>query len=428
MITQIFPKRTLLAALSIAVAGSFLLCGYEFIRAVSTSLFIEAYGAKNLPRAMVAVPPSVFLLLYLYGRLLSWLGAKRALLLTSILSAGLIASCYNLYIRFLVALPILMGHAIAAAIIYVFREAYIVIVIEQYWSLVNSTLNPKQARWINGPFCAIATIGSVTGGSLVAHLAPSLGSEVLLLFAAGSLLPAALFAMFAYAAAGEPQPTGVEQGGQQGHTGLKVLARSRYLVCLFLLILTTQVVSTVLDLRFNGLVETEITDKDMRTAFYGRFYGQWLGISAFVLQLCAGIVLRFIPIRILHPVIPLVHLIAGAALTIAPSLRSGATAFLLFKALDYSLFRAAKEILYIPLSFDARYRAKQVIDSFGYRFAKGGSAGVITVIGFAMAIPGAAFSITAMVMAILWSGIVLNLTKQYQNIETRDDGTVEKDN
>ena len=85
-------------------------------------------------------------------------------------------------------------------------------------------------------------------------------------------------------------------------------------------------------------------------------------------------------------------------------------------------------MLYIPLSFDARYRAKQVIDSFGYRFAKGGSAGVITVIGFALAIPGAAYSITAMVMAILWSGIVLNLTKQYQNIETRNDGTVEKDN
>ena len=194
-----------------------------------------------------------------------------------------------------------MGYPIATAVIYVFREAYIVLIIEQYWSLVNSTLTPKQARWINGPFCAIATIGSVTGGSLVAHLAPSLGSEVLLLFAAGSLLPAALFAMFAYTAAGEPQPTVVEEGGQQGHTGLKVLARSRYLVFLFLLILTTQVVSTVLDLRFNGLVETDITDKDMRTAFYGRFYGQWLGISAFVLQLCAGLVLRFIPIRILHP-------------------------------------------------------------------------------------------------------------------------------
>ena len=62
-------------------------------------------------------------------------------------------------------------------------------------------------------------------------------------------------------------PQSTEQGGRQGHTGLKVLARSRYLVFLFLLILTTQVVSTVLDLRFNGLVEADITDKDMRTAF-----------------------------------------------------------------------------------------------------------------------------------------------------------------
>ena len=45
-------------------------------------------------------------------------------------------------------------------------------------------------------------------------------------------------------------------------------------------------------------------------------------------------------------------------------------AFALFKTIDYSTFRAAKEILYIPLSFDARYRAKEVIDVFGYRFGK----------------------------------------------------------
>ena len=403
-----FPRRTIYAAIAIAIAASFLLCGYEFIRAVSTSLFIDAYGAKNLPRVMVAVPPAVFLLLYLYGRLLSWLGASRALLLTSILSTVLITASYGLLTR---------GVVIASAVIYVFREAYIVLILEQYWSLVNSTLNPKQARWINGPFCAIASIGSITGGSLVSRLAPSLGSEVLLLFAAGSLLPAALFSALAYRAVGEPQPAPAEIGGRQGHTGLKLLARSRYLVFLLALVLTTQVVSTVLDLRFNDLVATAIPDKDTRTAYYGRFYGQWLGISAFILQIAAGVVLQITPIRVVHLGIPLIHLISCATLTLAPSLRSGAAAFLLFKAFDYSLFRAAKEILYIPLSFDARYRAKQVIDAFGYRFAKGGAAGVITIIGLITTIPVAAFSVTAMVMAALWTGIVSNVTKQYRTFE-----------
>ena len=410
---MIFSRQIILAAIAIAAAASFLLCGYEFIRAVSTSLFIDAYGSKNLPWVMAAVLPGIYCMIYVYGRLLSWLGGSRALAITSLLSAVAIVGAYGL---------ILSGYRIATAIIYVLREAYIVLIIEQYWSFVNSTLKPKQARLINGPFCAIASIGSITGGLLVRSLAKPLGSETLLLFAAGSLLPAAICSAIAYALAGEPQPTEAEKGGRQGHIGVKLLFRSRYLILIFLLILTTQVVSTVLDLRFNGLVEATIPDTDARTAFYGTFYGPWLGGSAFLLQLIATpLLLRFLPLRLVHLGIPLIHFITGTALTIAPSLRSGSMAFLLFKAFDYSIFRASKEIFYIPLSFDARYRSKQVNDSFGYRSAKSGGGFVIGLIGLIVTIPGVAFSAVAMVMAVLWSGIVSGLITQYQRLEKTKD-------
>ncbi len=72
----------------------------------------------------------------------------------------------------------------------------------------------------------------------------------------------------------------------------------------------------------------------------------------------------------------------------------------------------------MPLSYDERYRAKQIIDSFGYRFAKGGSAGVIELIRLVViTIPSAAFSIVAMVISGVWGGIVLNLTSRYQKLE-----------
>jgi AAA family ATP:ADP antiporter len=295
-------------------------------------------------------------------------------------------------------------------VLYVFREAYIVLIIEQYWSFVNSTLSPEQARRINGPFCGLASIGAITGALLVKKLATPLGSEMLLLFAGGSLLPAAACSTLAYRFAGEPQPTEAEKGGKQGHLGLRVLLQSRYLAFIFLLILTTQVVSTVLDLRFNGLVEIAKPVKDARTAFYGSFYAV-LNAVALVLQFIAvPLLLRFVPLRVVHLGIPLIHLVACSVLTVAPSLWSGETAYLLFKAFDYSIFRAAKELFYIPLSFDARYRAKQVNDSFGYRFAKGASAGVIALVGLLVTVPGIAFSVTAMAMTVIWSGLASNLT------------------
>ena len=404
-----FPKRIIFAALSISVAASFLLCGYEFIRAVSDSLFIEVYTAKNLSRAMVAVPPSVLLILYIYGRLLSWIGATRTLAVTSVLSGVLILGCY---------IALLREIGFAAAIIYVFREAYIVIIIEQFWSFVNSTLTSKQAKIINGPFCAVASVGSVVGGMLVARWAEVLGSEKLLLFAAGSLIPAAIFGIIAYTLAGEPQPTVAEEGGRRGHLGLKTFFSSKYLVFIGLLILSTQVISTVLELRFKGLVETEIPVTDTRTAYFGSFYAMLGAISAIMQLIVVPIALRFVSLKIIHIGIPIVHLLNGLVLTLKPSLRTSARAFLTFKALDYSLFRAAKELFYMPLSYDERYRAKQIIDSFGYRFAKGGSAGVIELIRLVViTIPSAAFSIVAMVISGVWGGIVLNLTSRYQKLE-----------
>lgn len=406
------PKRILFAAFAISAAASFLLCGYEFIRAASDSLFIQVYTAENLSRVMVAVPPSVLLILYFYGRLLSSLGATRTLAITSVLSGAFILSCYYVFLN---------GVDFTAAVIYVFREVYIVIILEQFWSFVNSTLTSKQAKTINGPFCAIASIGSVVGGKLVARWAETLGSETLLVFAASSLVPAAIFGVIAYALAGEPKPTLAEEGGRRGHLGLKTFFSSKYLVFIGLLIISTQVISTVLDLRFKGLVEIDFPDKDPRTAYIGNFYGNLGAISAVLQLIVVPLALRFVFIRIIHIGIPITHLINGLVLTLKPSLRTGARAFLTFKALDYSLFRAAKELFYIPLTYDERYRAKQIIDSFGYRFGKGGSASVIELMRLVVIkIPGTAFSIAAMTVSCIWGGLVMNLTSQYQKLEKTD--------
>ncbi|MYA68565.1 hypothetical protein F4009_13360 [Candidatus Poribacteria bacterium] len=408
-----FPRRLIYAAIAISSAAAFVLFGYEFIRSVSSSLFIEAYGAENLSRGMVAIPPSMIVMLYCYGRLLSRQGASRALAITSLFSGILILVCYAALVR---------GMHFAAAVIYVFREAYIVIVIEQFWSFVNSVLTTEQAKRINGPFCAVASMGSFAGGMLVNRWAEALGSETLLLFTAGSLVPTAVFGVIAYRFGGEPKPSEAEAGGKLGHLGVGTLFRSRYLLLVGVLILSTQVVSTVLDLRFNGLVQSELPDKDARTAFFGAVYGN-LGLIAGILQLVVvPLALRFVGLRVIHVSIPLVHLVSSFVLTISPSLRSGTAAYVIFKALDYSLFRASKELFYMPLSYDSRYRAKQINDSFGYRFAKGGSAGVIELVRLGVkTIPGIAFSITAMAAAMVWTPIVLSLTRAYQKLVTTED-------
>jgi len=406
---------------AIAVAASFLLCGYEFIRSASSSLFLNAYGSKRLPIVMALGPVCTILLVYVYGLLLSLLGACRALLMTSGLSALVIAACY---------VAVKGGSALATGVAYVFREAYIVVLVEQYWSFINSTVSHREGRGLNGPIAGIASVGAILGATLVGVFAGKFGTETFLLLAAASLVPAAICAAGAYYLGGEPKPSEREAGGKQGHLAIGLFGRSSYLVLLLLLIGTTQVVSTVLDLRLNQLVMQEMprkevrqpdgkvvdANKDVRTGYFGRLYRD-LNIGSMLLEFIgAPAALYLLPLRVVHGAIPLVHFCTGLVLLLRPSLGVGAVAYLVFKAFDYSVFRAGKEIFYIPLSFDERYRAKSVIDAFGYRVSKGVAAGVIALVGLVSRIPGGAYAVTAMACAGVWFFIVAQLCRRYREL------------
>ena len=145
------PGRRILAALAIGWSAAFLLCGYEFVRSTSQSLYIAAYGARALPIVMALGPVGTLLMVYGYGRLLSVVGSRRAILLTSVFSGFAILACYAAIQR---------ESRVATGVLYVIREAYIVLLIEQVWSFIDSTLATGEGRKLNGPVCGIASLGA----------------------------------------------------------------------------------------------------------------------------------------------------------------------------------------------------------------------------------------------------------------------------
>jgi ATP:ADP antiporter, AAA family len=394
-------RNPVAAVLVVGLAAGFLLCGYELVRSVSVSLFIEAYGAHRLPVVMALSPVGLLAMLWGYGWLLSRWGSRKTLLVTSILSGAGILVCY---------LAIAAKWPVALGLLYILREAYIVLIIEQYWSFINSTLTGDQAKRINGPVCGIASIGAICGGLVVGYLAQRVGSQSLLIFAAASLIPAAGMAWWAFGVGGEPVATHRE--ASSGVLGLGLFRQNRTLVYLALLIAATQAVSTALDLRFSGLLEIAKPLRDERTAFMGNFYAL-LNALAFLFQfVVAPLALRFLSLRWVHLLMPAVHLATCSVLLVYPTLATGAVAYLAFKVLDYSVFRAGKEILYIPLSFDARYRAKEVIDAFVYRGSKGALAGLFAMLGSVFGrLPGSVYPAIAMGTTLAWGGIAYGLTR-----------------
>ena len=393
----------MLAALTIAISACCLLCGYEFIRSVSQSLYIKAYTSDRLPLVMALGPVGTFLMIYGYGVLLSFVGARRAVFYTSFLSGVIILTCY---------MAINAGSRVATGFLYVFREAYIVLLIEQVWAFINSTVRRDEGAKLNGPICGIASLGAIAGGLCVQHFAKVVGSANLLVFAAISLIPTGVLAAWAYGVGGEPAPAVEEARGKKGHLGLGILFENGTLMRLAGLIILTQVVSTVLDLQLSRWVEQGIPDVDERTRWFGGFYAELNVGSAFFQFIATPVLLSYIPLRMIHMTIPLAHLATCAMVIARPSLFAAAAAYMVFKIIDYSTFRAAKELLYIPLSFDARYRAKELIDAFGYRFSKGAVSGILAGVRQLTALHPLTYPITAIAAALAWLPLVSQLTRK----------------
>lgn len=332
-----------------------ILASYELARSPSESLFIDAYSYRGLPYAWLAVALVALLVVSVYNRFSTRVPLPTLFGASCVISAGI-----------LIALLGLVWSDVPGAefLLYVWKDVYIVVVLEIFWSVANAAFRVDKARWIYGLFCAIGSAGAWVGGTLVSRYAEALGTELtlaivapclLLCWAARHLLPAVEVPRRA--------STDVSAGWQ-------ILRGSRYLLLMLALIAVIQVIINLVDYQYNAVLQEAFPEKDARTAMSGEIYS-WISVASVSLQLLTGPILTALGVRLTLLFIPVV--IGGTLLTfaLAPRFATMAAAKVSGKVFDYSLFRAGKEILYIPLGFEEKTKGKAFIDMMGYRVAKG---------------------------------------------------------
>jgi AAA family ATP:ADP antiporter len=367
-------RRELTAAAYVSVAAGFVLAGYSAIRNASNTLFKQSYGSAQFPLLMAVMPVGVLLVLLVYARILSALGPRRTLLTTTLGSGVVIAALYGA-----IRLEPFWPHArLARAAVRIFSDAYIALLIEQYWSFLTSTLDTPAAKKLNGPIMGVASLGAVAGAWLVSGIVERFGTTNMLLVAAASLIPAAIVSDRAYATAGEPvRRDPADRRRHHTSLGLRLFAREPLLGGILLMVVATQVVAAVVDLNYQTVLQDKIPQPDAQTKWAVQFEAVMNLLAAFMQFVAAPLLLRFVPVAVILIAMPLIQAGVSAVSLAHPTLGFAAGAYIVFKMFDYSLFKAAKETLYIPLSYDARYRAKEVVDVLGYRTAKGATSAVI---------------------------------------------------
>lgn len=343
---------------------------YSLARPGTESLFLGEHGSASLPRVWILVALTVVATVTLYNRLTARFDLLLVVVGSALASALVLAGC----LTWVVLAPGTYG----TYALYVWKDLYIVVLVEAFWSYANSRFPVAQAKRQYGLFCLFGQLGSLVGNLLSERVAASWGT-----IAAVSLVAPLLVGMAALVFVlrrGTLVPVHVERRSAKLWEGFALLMRHRYLATILAVVVLAQLVITLVDLEFNTIVEAAFPDVDVRTQMVARTYLVIDGLCV-GLQLGTAWILGALGLARTMVGIPMVLGVAITGLMFGGSFLVAATAKVASKAFDYSVFRAAKEILYIPLGYAEKTLGKGVIDILGYRVAKAGVSFMLLALG-----------------------------------------------
>lgn len=373
-IRELAPKERLFGLL-IGICTFLVLMDYGIIRPTANSLFINHFGSGALPYAWLATTASLFLITLLFNHALSRF--HYAVIFSSI--------AFLIILENLLAALFIRNVPQLSLVLYVWKDIYILLMVEQFWSLINSTFDTTKAKSLYGVFTAIGGIGGILGNVFCRALAIRLGSETLLF----CTLPiyVVLLLVFAFAVRTRSQIPALTRAQNRvdvtafsDNGGYRLIGKSSLLTAILILICFMQVATALTDFQFNQLLEKTIHVKDLRTQYFGEF-DLIVNASTTVIQLfLAAPLLHLLELRRVHMGVPGVFLVNSLLFFLMPVLPMITMGFATLKTLDYSMFRIAKEILYIPCTVEEKYKTKAIIDVFAYRGMKALSSCLIIVL------------------------------------------------
>jgi AAA family ATP:ADP antiporter len=258
--------------------------------------------------------------------------------------------------------------------------------ITQFWIFVNDIFRPRETKRQVGFLVSGGLLGGIAG-SLIARYRPFhlpaenlvLVGSVLLVLCIGIVL---LVHRISRREPREDERAAASKKEKVGFTqSLALLRKSRYLLLLSGLILSAIIVSNLVDFQFKSAAAIAVPDRDDRTSFLATFYLVVLIVSYLFTVLLTSRILKNFGMRIGLLILPFLLLICSLTIFFIPAagmIYWAVTIKGVDKTLSHSLSQSVREVLYIPVPQDIKYRAKVFIDMFLNKFADG-LAGLVLV-------------------------------------------------
>ncbi|MEX1266643.1 MAG: MFS transporter, partial [Woeseia sp.] len=300
---------------------------------------------------------------------------------------------------------------------FVWLSVFNLFVVSVFWSFMADIWSKEQSRRLFGVISAGGSTGALIGPLITGAVVVQIGFEYLLLLSAVLLTGAVLCVsrLRVWAVQQTPDPTAGSVGsdlpmGGTAWAGIRMVLTSRY----FGAIAGALVIATFLGgatyMYMAELVGEAFDTTDRRTQVYAlldattnalALIGQLLIVKYSVRKLGVGMTLA---------ILPLVSIVGFALLAVQPVLIVLAVLQVVRRSITFGLTKPTTDMLYSVVSPEARYKAKNFVETAIYRGGDLVSSWTIRMIG-GIGLNGVA--LVCLPLAILWTVLALLIGRDY---------------
>ena len=303
-----------------------------------------------------------------------------------------------------------------------------VMVIAQFWAFVNDMYTHDQGKRLFPIVGLGSSLGAWLGSVYAGDAIRAAGPFPLMLFAGGLLVACVVVASIVDRSQVRGQPPDRAAEAMQPLDkvgGFTLIRQQRYLMLIALMTVFLNVVNTSGEYLFGRfIVDASIRihgagadSLAARQQYIGGVYGtlfSYVNLIGFLLQLLVvSRVFKYLGVGRALFIHPLVALTGYLLILNAPYVSTMAWLKVCDNSIDYSLGNTAKQALWLPTSREAKYKAKQAVDSFFMRTGDVLQAGIVFA-GERLAFTVQAFAGINVVLALAWIGVVIALNPAYR--------------
>jgi AAA family ATP:ADP antiporter len=386
------------------------LFAYYILKPVSRALFLNNFDIDKLPWLYVLIAGIGGLLTYFYTKLALRTSLSKAVTIANVF-------CVVVLCLFWWLIQLRMPWVIYAFNIWV--SLFSIMLVSQGWLVAANVFTSREAKRLYGILGVGSVIGAAFGGQFTAVMVYYVGTTNLVIASAVMVVLSYIAYRMAMAAAGKD--LGAAKGAEEGEEFsigeiFGHIRRLRHLQVIVAIIIITFVVDVLVEFQFSAFAKQTYQGRDL-TAFLGNFYGFWLNLVTFVLQLfLTNFVVSRFGVGGTLQIMPVSIAAASLGALLAPSLLSTAATRLTEASTRYSFNKTGTELLYLPLPLELRNRVKAFVDVFVDRVARGLGGMILVLFTAVAAMKPEHFSMVVLALAVVW--VFLSIIAQREYVAT----------